>query len=168
MANSAYAESTLAQGGWRQRAGLGNAPLSTPSIPQSVPDSGTVESTANEQRDYIIKLQQEAAAQQMAYQTQSAERAMRFSAEEAQKNRDFQEYMSSTAFRRQMSDMRKAGLNPILAYQSATGASTPAGSSASGVAQSGSQAQITDKNYIAELLSAVGSILSGVGSIVPF
>lgn len=42
----------------------------------------------------------------------------------AQENRDWQEYMSNSAFQRQMSDMRKAGLNPILA-KGGSGASVP-------------------------------------------
>ncbi len=52
----------------------------------------------------------------------------KMSAEEAQRNRDFQERMSNTAVRRRMEDMRAGGINPILAAK--YDASTPAGNMA--------------------------------------
>lgn len=57
-----------------------------------------------------------------------------FNAQEAQKARDFQEYLRSTAYQATVEDMQKAGLNPYLAYSSgATSApSTASASSASG------------------------------------
>ena len=56
----------------------------------------------------------------------AAEQVGAFNAEEAQKNRDFQREMSNTAHQRQVKDLRRAGLNPILSAKYG-GASSPAG-----------------------------------------
>lgn len=50
-----------------------------------------------------------------------------YSAQEAQKNRDWQEMMSNTQYQRAVKDLEAAGLNPYLAYQQG-GAGTPSGS----------------------------------------
>ncbi len=57
--------------------------------------------------------------------------AHRRSKREAQKDRDFQERMSSTAYQRGAKDMEDAGLNPALMYGGGAGAaSSPSGSKA--------------------------------------
>lgn len=53
------------------------------------------------------------------------QQANQFSAEQAQKQMDFQERMSSTAHVREVADLKNAGLNPILSANA--GASTPGG-----------------------------------------
>jgi hypothetical protein len=69
------------------------------------------------------------AIQQGIYNHIEQNAAMNYNSAEALANRNFQERMSSTSYQRAVEDMRKAGLNPILAYANG-GASTPGGSGA--------------------------------------
>lgn len=64
----------------------------------------------------------------MEFENNQAERAMQFTATEAEKNRDWQERMSNSTFQRAVEDMKKAGINPILA----AGAQAPTGQGAMG------------------------------------
>lgn len=81
------------------------------------------------------------AANDYNYQWFKEEQA--FNAEEALKNRTWQRQMSDTAVRRQVRDMKKAGINPILAAQYG-GASTPSGSQASVKAPQAVQPRMED------------------------
>lgn len=61
----------------------------------------------------------------------SARETNAFNASEAQKERDWSEYMSNTSHQREVEDLIKAGLNPVLSAN--YGANAYSGSSASGV-----------------------------------
>lgn len=63
-----------------------------------------------------------------ANQLQAREQ-MQFSAAQAQRQMEFQERMSNTSHQREVADLQKAGLNPLLSVNS--GASTPGGASGS-------------------------------------
>lgn len=78
-----------------------------------------------------------------------------FNASEAEKNRQWQEYMSNTSHRREMADLEAAGLNPILAARQ--GASTPSGSSASGADASGAIAGLLGQVISTQSAQAVAN-----------
>ncbi len=106
----------------------------------------------------------QAAIQQMDYQTQSAQDAMRFNSEEAKKARDWSEMMSNTAYQRSVKDLKAAGLNPILAYTNGP-ASTPGSTSATGYAQQGAMANVDTQDWKSNQKQAKASMLNAVASM---
>nr|CAI9749776.1 pilot protein for DNA ejection [Microvirus sp.] len=82
--------------------------------------------------------------------------AQEFNRSEAQKERDWSERMSNTAYQRAVKDMRAAGLNPALLYSSAGVASTPS------VAQSRSPSASAGRSGdgFTNLIGTVASIMS--------
>lgn len=94
-----------------------------------------------------------------------------FNAAEAQKNRDFQEYMSSTAHTREVQDLQNAGLNPILSANSGAAVSSGSAASADSSAASGfaalastamnNAASITMANIAASAQTAAAGISAG-------
>lgn len=71
------------------------------------------------------------ASQNTAKSQEFAREEMRFNAAEAQKNRDWQAQQSATAHQREVLDLQKAGLNPVLSA-GGSGAQTGSGATASG------------------------------------
>lgn len=109
----------------------------------------------------LMASQGQEAVENRLFNSEEAAKARAFAAAEAQKNRDWQDTMSSTAWQRTVADLQKAGLNPILAYAQGS-ASTPTGSSAQS-----SQASInsTGGDTLSSVLNAFANLISSAGDI---
>lgn len=90
-----------------------------------------------------------------------ADRNRTFQAEQAATARDFEERMSNTAYQRAATDMKAAGINPILMANS--GASTPNASAPSG--SQGSAVAATSQNPAAHLTGVFSSALDAMKTL---
>lgn len=135
------------------------APGGTPATAGVIQDSANAFNQANAIWQANNAFNAEQADKQMAYQTASQERAMNFNSAEAQKNRDWQEYMSNTAHQREVQDLMAAGLNPVLSATGGQGASTGSGASAS-VSQGSGASASADSSTAGAMVNLLSSILA--------
>lgn len=113
--------------------------------------SSDSQSNANQQNAAL-------AADAANFNANQAELNRSFTAEQVQKQLDFQERMSGTSYQRAVHDLSQAGLNPMLAY-SQGGASSPAGAAGAGSSASMTPARMepTLPHGSVNLSSAVGA-----------
>lgn len=114
--------------------------------------------------DYNNAWSAEQAQKQMDFQALSQQLAQQYNSEEAAKNRNWQEYMSSSAHQREIADLKAAGLNPVLSAMGGNGAAVTSGATASSQAMSGAKGD-GDQSMNGAITSILGSALNVMTSL---
>lgn len=99
------------------------------------------------------------ASQLRDWQSEQARLAREFNSQEAAKNRDWQKMMSDTAHQREVADLVKAGLNPVLSVTGGNGAAVSSGATASTSAPSGAMGNI-DSSGASAFVAFLGGLLN--------
>ena len=107
------------------------------------------------------------------FSADEAEKNRIFNAAEAEKNREYQTLMSNTAYTRAMSDMKNAGLNPILMMSKGFSTNNPSGSMAQGSSAGSYMASSQNASYnvgggdtLSDIVSSLANVAKSVGSIL--
>lgn len=103
--------------------------------------------------------EQEFAREQMRFQEAQNAKAMTFNAEQAAINREWQEMMSNTAHQREVADMMRAGINPVLSVTGGNGATVTSGATASGVTSAGAKGSV-DTGVTSALAAIFGQLIN--------
>lgn len=109
--------------------------------------------------DSYLDLLREISRENNAFNLKQTEMVNAFNAEEALKNRDWQERMSNTAHQREVQDLIKAGLNPVLSAMNGQGAFTGSGSAAEG------QKAVADNTLGNGVISLMSSMLNAQSAL---